>query len=296
VFVEASLLLHLFLVQRCEEGLPIEKFNFSFFCNLAHAVTRLGDKPDKVLHAGLWEARRQYYLARESGLPIPDRTLRNILNHHLARVLETSMKNHISLNFVQRLKKWVRTGIMNAFPLLPARTRDVYVAALLAAIAADRDWIDVQARNEEEQLLLEHLLATARQGHQNLLPLSEDRLKARWQEYIRWTYEISKDLAQVYTQTRPAQDEQRRQGQPVTGPRLKNLLFSVAPCAAYRAHYAHFDQGGFEVGTEDSPDYNTGGFCCRSEHTIQRVPDVCAGAHSMECEERVPPSRCQDRW
>jgi len=70
--------------------------------------------------------------------------------------------------------------IMNAFPLLPARTRDVYVAALLAAIAADRDWIDVQARNEEEQLLLEHLLATARQGHQNLLPLSEDRLKVRW--------------------------------------------------------------------------------------------------------------------
>jgi len=78
---------------------------------LTNGLGRLGDKPDRELHAGLWEARRQYYLARESGLPIPDRTLRNILNHHLARVLETSMKNHISLNFVQRLKKWVRTGV-----------------------------------------------------------------------------------------------------------------------------------------------------------------------------------------
>jgi hypothetical protein len=40
VFVEASLILHLFLLQRCEEGGDIEKFNLTFFTNLVQAVTR----------------------------------------------------------------------------------------------------------------------------------------------------------------------------------------------------------------------------------------------------------------
>ena len=41
VFVEASLLLHIFLLQRCSDSeLPIEKYNFTFFNNVIAAVTR----------------------------------------------------------------------------------------------------------------------------------------------------------------------------------------------------------------------------------------------------------------
>jgi hypothetical protein len=40
VYIKASLLLHLFLVQRCENSLSLEKYNFTFFGNVVAAVTR----------------------------------------------------------------------------------------------------------------------------------------------------------------------------------------------------------------------------------------------------------------
>ena len=73
---------------------------------------------------------------------------------------------------------------MDAFPHLPVRVRDLYVAALVHAIATNRDRLDIQARDEEEQLFLGYLLAMARHGHENLLPLTEDRLKVMY--YNSW--------------------------------------------------------------------------------------------------------------
>jgi hypothetical protein len=72
-------------------------------------------------------------------------------------------------------------------------------------------------------------------------------LQDHWQEYIQWTYEISLDLVGIFDMTFPLQELQRQANQPVTGPKLKNLLFPMATCASFTAHYAHFDQPGFEV-------------------------------------------------
>jgi hypothetical protein len=68
------------------------------------------EKP--VNHADLRRIREQYYTARQTDLPVPDRTYRTQLGTHLARVLETATKNNISENFLGRLKKWVRVGVM----------------------------------------------------------------------------------------------------------------------------------------------------------------------------------------
>jgi hypothetical protein len=63
-------------------------------------------------------------------------------------------------------------------PDLPARRRDLYVAAVLRAIVQGEEEIGaVQTRTDEELYLLQYLVTTAREGHENLLPLRERRLK-----------------------------------------------------------------------------------------------------------------------
>lgn len=56
-----------------------------------------------------------------------------------------------------------------------------------------------------------------------------------------------RDLHPIHARIKAAQDAQREAGQRVTGLKLKNLLFPLAPVASYTAHHAHFDQLGFEV-------------------------------------------------
>ena len=72
-------------------------------------------------------------------------------------------------------------------------------------------------------------------------------MQANWQSYLRWTWQILRDLRALQLQLGAAQDAQREAGQRVTGLRLRNLLFPLVPVASYTAHHAHFDQLGFEV-------------------------------------------------
>lgn len=73
-----------------------------------------------------------------------------------------------------------------------------------------------------------------------------------WQAYLRWAGRILADLEGIDIMTLAAQDAQRANGQKVTGPRLRNLLVSVAPCSGRRARSrgeaSDFEQHGFELG------------------------------------------------
>lgn len=67
--------------------------------------------------------------------------------------------------------------IFSAHPDMPPSVANRYATGLASAIADGEEIHDIQVRSPEEGHLLEYLLAEARDGHQNLLPLTESSLK-----------------------------------------------------------------------------------------------------------------------
>lgn len=63
------------------------------------------------------------------------------------------------------------------FPGHPSDRRKVFSSSLLAHVCQGREFIEVSGASEEELDYLQLVLIEAREGHSNLLPLNEQRLK-----------------------------------------------------------------------------------------------------------------------
>ena len=65
--------------------------------------------------------------------------------------------------------------------------------------------------------------------------------QAKWGKYVQWNFGILRDLNALHSWWLPVQEVQHANGDPVDGPKLRNLLFSLAPVARLGAHYIHLD-------------------------------------------------------
>lgn len=72
-------------------------------------------------------------------------------------------------------------------------------------------------------------------------------MQSHYQEYIRWTWQLLKELEAYHEEIGLIQEFLREEGESVQGPRLRNLLFSVSPVASLTPHSLPFDTLGFEV-------------------------------------------------